>query len=702
MNTSNPATTESGQPPLIKEEALDGVFSVSSPHTLAAVDGFVTKRAFLLGLLLSVIAAAVNCRVQATSSVHFLGGVQMPFGAVFGLFALIVIVNPLLSGLSRLVAQSRLAPLTAVELLTTYSMLLMATLVSTLGGGNFFLTTGAALFYYSSRENRWADLFYRHVPSWFAPGWDGHMFRKEVIEPLYLGGLSPTQIPWHAWTAMLLGWTIFLLFMQATLFFMALLLRRQWIENEALAFPLVQLPLQMVEVDEAGAYPPSRVFWANQTMWLGFALAFIVHFLRGMNNYYPDWPVMNSIQGNPVLISFSDAPWDALGSIRLEIFLGGIGLAYLLTRDTVFSFWFFYFFVKGQYLLATQAGLPPASFGQSIYNSGLNMTLFQDAGAWLMMALLLLWTARHHLYGVLKAALDGAQGYEGEPFAPRFAIAGLILSFGGLLGWSWFAGISLFVAFMTFAIFLLMSLVIARLVVEGGFLFPQITFSIPDWLTSGLLGTSTIGTANLAKIAFLQPVLISDMRTNTLPAFLHVMKIAHTHNLQTSQLRRLLGASLVAIVASTAITAVVTLVTLYGQGGLTSYTFFTVSAPRLPFRGIAAIISQQPGPNLSAWGWMTFGAALVWSMMWMRNRFLWFPLHPVGYLLASGSAMSRLWLSFFLGWAAKVAIMKFGGVDSYVRVRPFMIGLILGNAAAMVFWMLTGFYLGTQIPYWPA
>jgi len=47
-------------------------------------------------------------------------------------------------------------------------------------------------------------------------------------------------------------------------------------------------------------------------------------------------------------------------------------------------------------------------------------------------------------------------------------------------------------------------------------------------------------------------------------------------------------------------------------------------------------------------------------------------------------------------------IMRFGGRSSYATVRPFMIGLILGNLSAMVAWMIVGFFSGNQIPYWPA
>jgi hypothetical protein len=673
-------------------------------------DATVTLRVFIFGLLLSTSVAGLSCWLQALYTVHFLGGVQMPFGAIFGLLFTFLVVNTALRLLHRLFGRRFLQPFSPAELLTIYSMLMMALLVSTLGNGNLFLTSGPALFYFSTRENRWADLLYSHIPSWFAPGWDGHTFRKEVIEPFYLGGLSPSEIPWHAWFAMLTGWGIFLLFMYGALFFVALLLRKQWIENEVLAFPLVRLPLQMVETTGNEERPSGSQFWTNRAMWAGCVVAFFFHFLRGMNNFFPDWPVLKSFQGNTVNIAFPEAPWDAIGPIRLEIYLGAIGLAYLLTNDAVFSCWFFYFFMRGQYVVAAQLGYPVVGLSTGVYDSDVNMRGFQNAGAWLMMASLLLWSARRHLVDMARSAWRGSD--EGvndvtglrssEPFTSRFTFSGLLLSVIGLLTWSWFAGINLLAAVLFFTFFVLGSIVIARIAVEIGFLYPEMPFYPVEVMSTGFVGTSALGAASLTKLAFLQPMLMSDMRTSTLPAFLHVMKLAHAQEMKPRALRRLLGASLVAIAAAAIVTVAMTLMTFYSSGALTSYKFYAVDGPQAPLRGTINLINQQPGVNLTNWPWMALGASMVWGMMLARSRWLWFPLHPLGYLVSSAYGIKRLWLSFFLGWLVKLAIVKFGGTDGYVKARPFMIGLILGNVTAMVGWMLIGFYLGSQVAYWPA
>ncbi len=118
-----------------------------------------------------------------------------------------------------------------------------------------------------------------------------------------------------------------------------------------------------------------------------------------------------------------------------------------------------------------------------------------------------------------------------------------------------------------------------------------------------------------------------------------------------------------------------------------------IARPQRPF---------VPGTDVSNWGWGALGAAIVWGLTFARARFLWFPLHPLAFLMAGSFPIAKLWTSFLIGWATKSLVLRFGGQDTAQRLRPFMLGLILGNAAAMVLWMLAGFFLGSQIPYWPA
>ncbi|RYG62676.1 hypothetical protein EON80_22660, partial [bacterium] len=353
----------------------------------------VTARAFWLGLLFAVGLAALNCWIEIVANVHFLGGVQMPFGSIFVLMVCIFGINWPLRALGRRfpALATKLVPLSPTELLTIYSMALFAALISTPGADNFFLMVTPNLFYFATRENGWADLFYNHVPSWLAPGWDGRTYDREIIEPLFNGGLSLSQIPWHAWTLMLIAWSVLLLCAYSALFFGSLLLRRQWIENEALSFPLIQLPLQMVQVDEKDAHPPAKAFWGNGTLWTGVAVAFCFHLMRGMNQYFPDWPQLAGFQNSAVTMAFTERPWNAMGGVSAELLLGAVGIAFLLTKEVSFSFWFFFLAVSYQLIIADQLGFGVASMARDSYSGKPYFMSFQSVGGWLMLALSLLW-----------------------------------------------------------------------------------------------------------------------------------------------------------------------------------------------------------------------------------------------------------------------------------------------------------------------
>jgi hypothetical protein len=651
--------------------------------------------------------AALNSWIETLANVHFLAGIQMPFGAIFALMVMILVVNgPLRALQTRVPSLARtFPPFTSVELITIYAMLLFAALISTAGSDNFFLTTGAALFYFSTRENGWADLFYRYLPKHFAPGWNGSTYQREVIEPIYTGGVGFSRIPWHAWTAMLLGWGVFLLLVYSALFWTSLLLRRQWIEHEALSFPLVQLPLQMVD-SAPGEAPPAREFWSNKTLWCGVAIAGGFHLLRGLNNYFPDWPIITSFQGNAFSVQFTEAPWNGIGNLGTEFFFGAIGVAYLLTREISFSFWFFFLLFKVQMVGATLVGYPVASLPKDTYQGNPTFLAWQSVGAWMMTGVLLVWSARGHLanFGreAWKPSSQPGSWSESEPFSPRIVLLGWAASVACLWFWCLFSGINGLAAFAFLALYGVTSMVLARVVVEGGFLFPQITYAPLEVLTGSVMGASAIGAASLTRLSFLQPMMFSDMRTNLLPGFLHTLKMAHELKLTPRDARRLMLCAALAIAVAWAVSTVTTIATLYRNGGLTGYTWFTQSGPQSVFSSAARFMNQEPGVDFQNWGWLGLGGGIIWGLTFARARFLWFPLHPLAYLMAGSYPMSRLWTSFFLGWATKSLILRFGGQDTAHKFRPFMLGLILGNAVAMLLWMIIGFFLGSQIAYWPA
>ena len=52
--------------------------------------------------------------------------------------------------------------------------------------------------------------------------------------------------------------------------------------------------------------------------------------------------------------------------------------------------------------------------------------------------------------------------------------------------------------------------------------------------------------------------------------------------------------------------------------------------------------------------------------------------------------MSRLYVSFLVGWLIKVAIIKLAGGNFYLKSKPFFFGVILGQLFWVFAWVLAG------------
>ena len=92
---------------------------------------------------------------------------------------------------------------------------------------------------------------------------------------------------WDIWLPPILAWCALLLAIWLMMIACMVLVRRQWVEHERLAFPLVQLPVEMAQTSRAGLPGP---FFRSPVMWSGFSLAFCVMSLSGLHYYFPGVP----------------------------------------------------------------------------------------------------------------------------------------------------------------------------------------------------------------------------------------------------------------------------------------------------------------------------------------------------------------------------------------------------------------------------
>ena len=105
-------------------------------------------------------------------------------------------------------------------------------------------------------------------------------------------------------------------------------------------------------------------------------------------------------------------------------------------------------------------------------------------------------------------------------------------------------------------------------------------------------------------------------------------------------------------------------------------------------------------PSYNREGHFLFGAIVTAVCGFLRMRFVNWPLHTAGFLVANTGPMPLAWFSVFLGWLPKAVLVKWGGSRLYIAARPVFLGLILGEVAIAALWLVVGLILvACDIPY---
>lgn len=110
-------------------------------------------------------------------------------------------------------------------------------------------------------------------------------------------------------------------------------------------------------------------------------------------------------------------------------------------------------------------------------------------------------------------------------------------------------------------------------------------------------------------------------------------------------------------------------------------------------------------PTKTNWVNLSFvitGAVGTGWLYWMRNQFVWWPFHPIGFIASPGEfALNNLWFSIFMGWTLKKILLGVGGLKTFQKSKPFFVGLVLGDCIIGGVWAIVGLVVGegyTMLP----
>ena len=624
------------------------------------------KRAIVISLLLMPINFYCQIEMEIIRDIAHPTIVSFFFNAFF-ILLLLIFFNLLVQ---RILPKAVLRP---DELLIIYIMMSVATAV---GGKGFLQILPAILghaFWFATPENEWADLFHRHIPEWLS------VQDKDALRGYYEGDSTLHTVEHlKAWAMPILLWALFTFALVLVMLCINVMIRKRWIEEERLSYPIMQLPLEMVS--------SSPSFFRNRLLILGIALSAGIELMAGLQRIYPSIP---AISLTPVNMSryFTEKPWSALSGMHLSFYPFVIGLGFFIPLNLAFSFWFFYLFWKWQNVMASILGM--RSIPRFPYVNE------QSIGAYVSLGILAIWVTRRHLYEVFRGAFRRSshidESGEALPYRPLVFIflCGCLF----IILFCLRAGMTLWAILFFFSVYLLTCLAITRVRAELGSPVHDFHAGGPDGLLVRLIGTRQIGTQNLVMFSFFR-FLTRAHYSDVMPHQLEGFKIAERARMSNKSV-------FVAITVAVGAGTIISLWTLVYKGyhhGMSIYSYPSVDyLGRESWDRLQHWMQMPRSADYMSVAFVVIGGLFTWFLMAMRRYFIWWPFHPVGYVVSGSWGGNIYWFPIFISWFIKWLLLRYGGLSSHRKARPFFFGLVIGEFSVMSLWALASLFLGLPV-----
>ena len=636
----------------------------------------ITPRAWIIGLLLIPLLDFWLQYTEIVAAGPDLAAMSLPMAV---LFALLVLIGINL-GIKKF--RPRMA-LTQAELMFIYTMNTVAIYIGGIGMMQFLTPALVGWKYYATKENKWEN-WHHLIRPWAVP--------DASVAKDYYKGQTTLFTPEHlaGWAGPIIIWTGFIFTLLFCFYCIAALLRRQWVDRERLIFPIVQIPLEITR--DGGSSP----LWTNRLLWLGVGIPVVLESLAAIHftliPTFPYIPVKPEF-GLQLEQGIKTPPWNAIGYTTLAFYPLVIGLTYLLSLDVSFSCWFFYLFSKMQNVGATSFGFRDPGAGPTLAN--MPYTAEQGFGAFLGLALYSLVLARPQPAEAWRKAFRGATDVDdsAEPMSYRAAYLGLFASSALLVGFGVALGLSLWVSLVFWVLLLLIALTFTRIRAEAGLPWGQAPFNLTHGNMVRFGGTEAFSPQELVAFSFVR-WFDSDWRCLGQPAEIEAMKIADSTGPRPMNPRHLTAAVFVAILVGCLAAWVSCLGIYYHFGAASAHVNdWRTGQGHYGFDELQGWLNAPKAADTARITAAVAGLIVVTVMGFLRTRFTWWPLHPIGYAVGSTDTMTWIWFPVLLGWLAKSLILRYGGVKMYRSALPFFIGLVLGDYGISSLWAL--YFLAT-------
>jgi hypothetical protein len=537
----------------------------------------------------------------------------------------------------------------------------------------------------------------------------------EVVRRITVGGAA---VDWSAWAGSIIFWflyfAVFYLFGSSVM----LLFRRRWIDIEKVPFPYARATYELIRrvSDEPSVKPTMKWFI------LGFLVALIYEIQITCTYVFPWWPDILAWRGTATSETSPQGCVCVYASDPIESTL----VWWPRYTKNVLPF-LVYYIVPLEILLSiviifvVEIVLAQIAYYMGYYSGVFNMSSSCRVRAWggyaispvygppyywgwvsmiggtLAIAIMIMLHARSYLAETIRLAIRGGKSPEEarEPFTYRQIYMFIIMSAIILLAFCLSAGLSIGTALVV--------------LVFSGFIYTMAGIYV-----LGLTGCGYIYDRGIWPgwpLRFIWPHSPGSYTTDWLMShiFIHTGLNYLTHGTQSGAYLTLQnfwigGASrlnLRDVFLLTTITSVVAIAV-----GLITRVWIVnlLGTGRVPIWGECSITHWcdnsfhrydvlAPPADLQ----FSAGAAgflITMALFLLRTRFLWWPLHPIGFVIATATfplgGMGE-WNAFLGAWIAKFLTLRIGGSKAYEEYGiPFVSGGIAGYALANLIAYLIG------------
>lgn len=671
-----------------------------------------------------IIVAFLLAPLNAYFMAYLLGprGVEDP--TVVALFWNVVFMLALFRLINA--ALQRWAPHLAFSPAELIAFFILMSVATTAGGLDTMKTTFATMqgpAYFASEVNHWEDLFFRQLPRSMTVN------DLPALERLWEGGHSfwePRN--WQPWLGPVFRWWLLYTCLWAAPAGLAVLLRKRWMEQERMSFPIVQLPFEMSQRQ-------GRAFqhWA---FYAAAALVAGINLLNGLHEFYPSLPraAIKIGQSETFNLSrfFPTRPWNAVGRFHMCFYPFVVGLGLLLPTELSLSLWIFYLFWKLEAVAVTWLGL--TNIREFPYMKE------QSFGGYLAILGFSLWAGRRTWAGVWqrilqgpsqceksaalpflsecankantgsyrdmqtpgtaqsKAADIGAEDDSGEAMSYRAAFLLFLTMFAAVVALGISIRMSWAVALAFFVQYYAMTIIVGRIRAEMGLPTHELERLGPTVMQGNILGPRLLGVQNLTSLSLFFSF-TRGLRNIPFPLQLEGLYLAQNTGASG---RRLLLATLAMIPFAVALSFVMTLALGYHHGLGVNWARWMPWSCQEAWNQLADWLNRNEGFHLGRVLASLVGFGVYFGMMLLRTRWMSWPLHPAGFALSTTWYMAHMWFPMCLAWLLKTLTLRYAGGKAMRALRAAAFGLILSDVITGSLWILYGLFTGTKTySFWP-